>query len=234
MGDGGVRRLSKRLSDDLVARMGSGSVDSDGDMQIYRYGANGAFDPELYRAVQTEANRMKIDNQWVPEAHIKILADYLTGAGIKVARGICHGTRRGNEQLWFRSHLPGADVFGTEISDTATDFPHTIQWDFHDVDPDWIGRFDFVYSNSWDHAHDPERAFRGWIDCLAPGGALLLDHGWNYMPERVSAMDPFGISEDGLIAMLDRIGGGAVRDVIEGGSHGRLPIRTIVFRKPAA
>ncbi len=232
-----MRLLKKRLPELLAMRAGTGEILDTGEMRLFRYGSGDTVDLDLYRALQTAANKMKIDSQWVPEDHIAVLAGYMLEQGALPVTGICHGTRRGNEQVWFRTHLgPQAQVFGTEISDTATDFPFTIQWDFHDVDPAWVGAMDFVYSNSWDHAHDPERAFDGWASCLTPGGFLLLDHGWNYQPGRVSAMDPFGISEAALCAMLDRVCGrfGRVVRVIEGGKHRNRPIRTIVFQANGA
>lgn len=228
-----MRQLKRRLPSEILQKIDTTQVTESEDMKLFRYGTGGAVDLDLYRKLQTEANKMKIENQWVPEEHIEILAKYMTSAGAKPKKGICHGTRRGNEQMWFRQHLPaGAEVIGTEISDTATDFPHTIQWDFHDVDPAWVGKMGFVYSNSWDHAHDPEKAFAGWISSLTKGGFLMLDHGWNYQPDRVSAMDPFGISEAGLIKMLNRIGGdkGKVVEVIEGGKHRHKKIRTVIYR----
>lgn len=237
MNDGEMRRLKRRLEKDEINRLAIAAVDEAEGYRLFKYNTvDGSVDLELYRKLQIEANKMKIENQWVPEEHIKILSDYMLAAGAKPERGVCHGTRRGNEQLWFRKHLGHkADVFGTEISDNATDFPHTIQWDFHEVDPAWVGQMDFVYSNSWDHAHSPEIAFAGWMSSLRPGGFLMLDHGWNYQPERVSAMDPFGISEAGLVKMLDRLGEGRGRvvEVLDGGRHKDLPIRTAIYRVKA-
>ncbi|NBE09647.1 hypothetical protein [Paragemmobacter ruber] len=231
------QKLENRLAEEEARRLAEGHVIvGEDDMKLFRYGAEGDVDLELYRKVQTEANKMKIKNQFVPEDHIAILSRYMLDKGALPVSGICHGTRRGNEQMWFRQYLgPQAEIFGTEISDTATQFPHTIQWDFHEVDPAWVGAMDMVYSNSWDHAHDPERAFAGWISCLKPGGFLMLDHGWNYLPDRVSAMDPFGISEAGLVKMLNRLGAatGEVAEVIDGGAHKQHPIRTAIFRARA-
>ena len=231
------RKLDDRLGEAEARRLAEGQVIvGEDDMKLYRYGKEGEVDLDLYRKVQTEANKMKIKNQFVPEEHVAILSRYMLQAGAKPVSGICHGTRRGNEQMWFRQYLgPQAEIFGTEISDTATEFPHTIQWDFHEVDPAWVGAMDMVYSNSWDHAHDPERAFTGWISCLKPGGFLMLDHGWNYLPDRVSPMDPFGISEAGLVKMLNRLGAatGEVAEVIDGGAHKQHPIRTVIFRARA-
>lgn len=231
---GGIRRLGKRLDQDARARLAKGFIEETDEMKLFRYSEEGKVDLDLYRQLQTEANKMKIENQWVPEAHIRLLAEYLLARGAQVGTGICHGTRRGNEQAWFRRHLGGgARVIGTEISDSAAQFPDTIQWDFHEVDPAWIGATDLIYSNSWDHSYDPELAFGQWISCLSEGGHLLLDHSAGHEPGRANAMDPFGITEDGLVKMLDRIGAGigGVAEVIDGARHKALPIRTVVFQR---
>ncbi|MCU4655170.1 DUF616 domain-containing protein [Roseibacterium sp. SDUM158016] len=240
------QELERRYRELVEQVMAESVVDESEGMRLLKYNVGGDFNYDVYRQVQTLANKLKIDSQWVPEAHIEILSRYLNRHRPGVRAGLCHGTRRGNEQAWFRRHLsPGvdaegaehseADVIGTEISDTATDFPHTIQWDFHDLRDDWVGAMDFVYSNSWDHSFDPPKAFGAWIRSLAPGGILLLDHGWNYSVDRVTAMDPFGISEEVLIKMLNAEFGefGRVVDVIDGGMHRRHKIRTVVFRAHA-
>lgn len=161
-------------------------------------------DYDTYRAVQVAGNRAKLRMQFVKESHIGLLSDYLVREIGPVAFGICHGTRRGAEQAWFKAHLPdGPVIIGTEISDTADLFPDTIRWDFHDENPDWKGRADFVYSNSWDHAFDPARAFAVWIASLRPGGRLLLDHTKGQSPEAANALDPFGATWERLLALLE-------------------------------
>jgi len=229
----GARRAFQQLVSENFSDV---VVETDGDQSLLKYEVDGEFDYELYKETQTLGNKMKLGNQWAPEDHIRILSEYMGQAGNTPKRGICHGTRQGNEQVWFRRHIPGdADVIGTEISDTATEFPHTIQWDFHDQNDAWIGQMDFVYSNSWDHAFDPKKALKNWAECLIPGGVLLLDHGWNYEVDRVTALDPFGISEKGLVDMLNEECAqyGKVEGVIDGGKHKNLPIRTVIFRAHA-
>ena len=36
-------------------------------------------------------------------------------------------------------------MIDTEISETAEQFPNTIQWDFHKVKPEWLSSVDFIY-----------------------------------------------------------------------------------------
>jgi hypothetical protein len=170
--------------------------------------ASGNFDYERYRNAQVAGNHEKIANNWVWKPTVEFLARYII-ATVGVPRfGICHGTRRGNEQCWFREMFGiGAEIIGTEISDTAVQFPHTIQHDFHERRSEWIGRADFVYSNSWDHAYDPARAISVWMESLRPDGITILEHTLAHEPQYASEMDPFGIPFDELVAFVDKIGG---------------------------
>jgi hypothetical protein len=146
--------------------------------------------------------------QFVKESHVEALANYLNKTNKKPSFGLCHGTRRGLEQEWFSKHLTGnPEVIGTEISDTADQFENSIQWDFHEENPEWEARADFVYSNSWDHAFDPNKAFSAWAKSLKPGGLMLLDHTKGQTPEAANALDPFGATIEALCTILkDHLG----------------------------
>jgi hypothetical protein len=202
----------KRAVLEARQRAGDRRIEGDGYV-LHQYP-----DRDTYREVQIAGNKAKLRMQFVKESHIRILADYLSGELGAISFGICHGTRRGAEQRWFRAHLAGEpEVIGTEISDTAGQFPDTVQWDFHEVNPHWSGRADFVYSNSWDHAFEPAAAFAAWFDALRPGGLLLLDYTKGQTPEEASALDPFGVTYDRLLAMLTEqfAGTGRLRDPID-------------------
>lgn len=193
-------------------------------------------DYDTYRKVQEAGNKAKIKAQYVKRSHIAFLADYLTRTCAPVTFGLCHGVRRGREQAWFRSALPGApEVIGTDISETATQFPDTVQWDFHEPNPAWVGRADFVYSNSWDHAYDPGKALRAWVQSLKPGGVLLLDHTAGHQPGATSALDPFGATEAGLLRILTESCGdlGQVKVVLDRMADADYPAKVIVFARAA-
>jgi hypothetical protein len=153
--------------------------------------ADGSFDYARYRKVQEAGNVRKIEGVWVLEENIAFLANYLKQTIGPPKFGICHGTRRGMEQQWFRKYL-GCEVIGTEISKTATEFPHTIQWDFHEVKPEWIGAVDFIYSNSFDHSYDPEKCLNTWMSCVRLGGVCILEHSGAHEPSGADELDPFG------------------------------------------
>ena len=101
--------------------------------------------------------------------------------------GLCHGTRRGTEQMYFTDLLNKAggqvDVIGTEISDTAVDFPNTIQWDFHHIKDEWIDNISFIFSNSLDHSYHPILCLSQWMKCLQPGGIIYLQRGIDDLPK---------------------------------------------------
>lgn len=188
----------KRAVREAESLSGASAVVEDG-LVLFQYP-----DYETYKAVQTAGNKAKLTRQFVKESHIAQLAAYLDAELPAIRFGLCHGTRRGNEQAWFIKHLKGAsEVIGTEISDTARQFPHTVQWDFHETNPEWSGRCDFVYSNSWDHAFDPVKAFGAWIDALRPGGRLLLDYTKGQSTDASNALDPFGVTYERLCALID-------------------------------
>jgi len=138
-------------------------------------------DYEDYKYKQTLANKKKINLTWADPIILHIVADFVMTRNPDVAFGLCHGTRRGVEQMQlmqdFRFFGKEVEVLGTEISDTATQFPCTIEWDFHDVKDEWLNNVDFIYSNSIDHSYDPPKCLDAWMSCLNEAGVCILEWG---------------------------------------------------------
>lgn len=193
-------------------------------------------DYDTYKRIQEDANKKKINAQYVKKSHIFFLADWLSEQGVAVDFALCHGVRRGKEQAWFNRRLHGAKVIGTDISETATQFPDTVQWDFHEENPAWANRAAFVYSNSWDHAYDPAKAMVAWANCLVPGGRLFLDHTPGHLPAATNAMDPFGATEAALVKLLNDSCAdfGAVETVLDRSAADEYPCRVVVFKRNIA
>ncbi|MEL6551243.1 MAG: hypothetical protein AAFQ54_13455 [Pseudomonadota bacterium] len=195
-------RPFKRAMLEAQDMAGDAKVEGDGYV-LHQYP-----DRETYRKVQIAGNKAKLRMQFVKESHIRTLSEYINEEMGQTTFGICHGTRRGAEQAWFRQNLMGnPNIIGTEISDTADQFPDTVQWDFHEVNPDWIEKADFIYSNSWDHACEPETAFNAWFGALRQGGRLLLDYTRGQSRGAANALDPFGIDYEALIFLLGKLFG---------------------------
>ncbi len=158
---------------------------------LYRYlTKDGAFDYGKYRQIQIEGNKRKIDTIWAREENIDFLSRYILEHIGTPKLGICHGTRRGLEQMWFSERL-NCKVIGTEISDTAEQFPNTIQWDFHEIKAEWVGAVDFIYSNSFDHSYDPEKCLNAWMTCIRLGGLCIIEHSSPHGSSPASLLDPF-------------------------------------------
>ena len=225
-----LRAFFRRGNRALYAeRIGAPKILAQGERRLVSFERDGQLDYDLYRQVQEEGNRRKIDQVWVNEDAIHRLARAAQALG-PVRRILCHGTRNGAEQRFFKAAIPGAQVLGTEISSTATQFPDTIQWDFHDLKDEWVGAWDLLYSNSWDHAFDPDRLFANWIASLRPGGVMGLEHTTQHSPDSVTPLDPFGITREGLIALVTRDGAMTLETQIDG-IDPRRDRRILVFRK---
>lgn len=184
--------------------------------QTFKYTKpDGSFDYDYYRRVQVAGNALKIEHIFADQETISFIADYLTGALGPVKRGLCHGTRNGAEQRWFKEAL-GADVIGTDIAPTATDYPDSVMWDFHEQNSEWVGQFDFVYTNAHDHAYDPEKAFNAWFDQLRPGGALIIEHSSKHLVNP-RELDPFGVVAEVMPFLVLKWSKGrfAVMDILE-------------------
>ena len=135
-------------------------------MKIYDY-----ENYQDYVDAQTEANKRKLNRVWTKQSVINKAKFYKEEA----QDILCHGVRNGAELHMFRSVYGAGNIIGTEISETATQFPNVVQHDFQDVREEWVGQFDIVYSNSFDHAFDPERTLTAWKDQLKEDGVVIIE-----------------------------------------------------------
>lgn len=206
-----LRRIVNRILRPLRLKV----VPTQHDLLLYQhdYGAGGYA---AYRATQIHWNKAKLEKVWADDRTLEAIAADLERRGLR--SGVCHGARNGYEVSWFREHL-GGEVIGTDISETATQFPNMVVHDFHERRDDWVGKFDFVYTNSLDQAFDPQKALAAWSDQLAPGGCIYVEHTMQHGPEGASEMDPFGAHPMTVPYLLFKWGRGtyALADILEPG-----------------
>lgn len=150
---------------------------------------------EEYVRVQTHWNKAKLDNVWADECTLKRVRDILVQqfGETKNIAGICHGTRNGFEQNFLLSLSSNFKIIGTDISETATNYDNSVQWDFHDVNPAWSENQDFIYTNSLDQSWQPHVALETWLSQLNENGILIIEHTHDHGPSGASEMDPFGV-----------------------------------------
>lgn len=178
----------RRLLDRIVRPFGLRVIKAHHAEIIHQHNYAGGYAD--YRSTQIKHNKRKLSNVWADTTTLSKIVDDLRSNGLGAA-GICHGARNGFEVTWLREHL-GGEIIGTDIAETATEFPHMRVWDFHDDNPDWLGRFDFVYTNSLDQAMEPARALDAWSRQIIPQGRIYIEHTMAHSAKGANEMDPFG------------------------------------------
>jgi len=165
-------------------------------MKIFNYESD-----THYRHEQETANIKKLKKIWVQENTIeKIFNDF----GKNCSAVICHGTRNGAEQNFFKKYYPNADIIGTEISKTAGLFANTIQWDFRKQNKDWLEKFDILYSNSFDHTNIPEETLKVWHEQVKKSGCIYIEFCFDSDNNNSRASDPLEISEKDLMDLFEK------------------------------
>jgi len=129
-----------------------------------------------YLKIQKNASLERVGITWTQKDKIAYLCkNYLSLKFKKIKSGICHGARKENEILWFKSALKGCDVIGTDIIDRASNTLGLVQWDFNKENKDWQKRFDFVFSNSLNHSPDPKTTLYAWISQIKLSGIIIVE-----------------------------------------------------------
>jgi hypothetical protein len=136
-------------------------------MKVFKYESY-----EHYVAAQQFANNIKVGWVYVRESTI----EFIKRDKPEASNIIAHGTRNGAEQKFFKKFYPEAFVIGSEISDTAKNYPMTVQQDFSIIRPEWVDKFDILYSNSFDHTILPIGTLQVWKDQLNSSGRMYLEY----------------------------------------------------------
>lgn len=197
----------RKILDRFVRPMGLRVVKAHHLEMVYQHDYSGGY--EQYRDTQIHHNKRKLDQIWADNTTLARIADDIQKRGLR-GTGICHGARNGYEVAYFNDTLAGP-VIGTDISDTAAELPDMVVWDFHEENSEWVGKFDFVYSNSLDQAMDPQRAVANWTGQVRAEGRVYIEHTMLHSPTGASEMDPFGAHPFAMPYLFFRWGKGQYR-----------------------
>lgn len=154
-------------------------------MKLYKH-----KDYQEYTQAQILKNEKKINHVWVKESELRLLSKRIQKLIPNLLFGICHGVRNATEVMRLRELLK-IEIIGTDIAPSANKFKYTIQWDFHDIKPEWVNNVDFIYSNSFDHSYDPEKCLDSWMICLKKNGVCFI-HWVSTNQNKIDAADCFG------------------------------------------
>jgi len=119
---------------------------------------------------------------------------------------MCHGVRAGAEQQYFRWYYPHSHILGTEISDNATEYKMTVEWDFNKQKDEWLGKYDVIYSNSIDHSIDPVSTLETWSEQLSDVGKLYLEYSEYQSIPGGNANDPLDATNEEMRLMIKEAG----------------------------
>lgn len=158
---------------------------------------------EDYRQAQIDKNIRKFDTVWAKPIEIETICGIIKKNIEHPDFGICHGVRNGREVQYFKKNL-GCDVIGTDISPTAEKVRGCVVHDFHDHKDEWESKADFVYSNSLDHAHSPEKALLEWKRQLRTNCLVFV--GW-FEKGGIDSADCFRASFEEVEEMIERVFG---------------------------
>lgn len=189
-------------------------------MKIYEY-----KNYEEYVSAQTEATKRKINKQNCVENEIVFVSSLIKKEIPNASFGLCHGTRRGLEQEIFIRELE-IDVLGTDICESASQFPNTIVWDFNKAKDEWLNSVDFIYSNSFDHAFDPEKCLKAWMSCIKKETGICILHWDKQHNGRAKASDPYSATLDEYLDMINSCGF-SVYDVVKYTGSSKVREKTV-------
>ena len=154
-----------------------------------------------YLDAQTTLTRLKVAKPGRPRVFTSPMVAhaiyrYLESRGAAARECLCHGVRTGLELDLFESILGGSWI-GTEITPELCDERWLYCWDFSHPMPEWLGRFDLVYSNSFDHSRTPEATAAVWLEQLNSQGTLFVEWSpWHDKLGRYWKADCFAATKD--------------------------------------
>ena len=141
---------------------------------------------------------------------------------------LCHGSRNGFEVKTLQTLLPSAYVIGTDISDNASSYG-LVEWDFHDINKDWLNSFDCIYTNSLDQSWKPKEAIETWVSQLKNDGLLIIEHTEAHSPSHASKMDPFGVRPVAFPYVISKWFGDSMAISFEIGKKSNMDLEAYLF-----
>lgn len=114
----------------------------------------------------------------------------------KIDAVICHAVRCGYESKYFMDKFGVDKVYSTDLSSEAFMFDrkHFYVQDFDVLSEEWVGKFDFLYSNSIDHSRQPAVTLINWGRQLKDTGLMAVTFSWG---PKVTDCDCFALNENG-------------------------------------
>jgi hypothetical protein len=120
-------------------------------------------DYELYKHVQIRRSDQKWGSLTFDKQEFINSTNRIMGYLKDIKSICCLGIRDGNEFKISQELFKGCEVYGVDINPKVKEVAgSTLCCDFNNLPPNWTDKFDFVYSNSLDHAFDIKKTILEW------------------------------------------------------------------------
>ena len=145
-----------------------------------------------YLQTQKFASADKFNKSWARQETCAEITEIVGSMQIPLCKWMCHGVRRGLELEYF-SAAGVTDVLGTDLYVPPGSDSKIVEHDFMLPLPERYGQFNFVYSNSVDHATNIVEVLTVWGKQLTPVGYIGLEMDWGHGPAKSNDLDIQGI-----------------------------------------
>jgi len=159
-----------------------------------------------YREAQEAKTGKELEALFLPEVVanvvVRFVAEHLAPRpGQCALRGLCHGAKIGGEvrmlRRGFEAQCRGCNIslLGTDISKEAAGKSNgdVVFHDYQLPREEWLGEFDFIYSNTLDHSLYPLAALTAWRHSLRAHESLMALHHSNlHQSLHIDAVDVYG------------------------------------------
>lgn len=185
-------------------------------MKRYEFSSHGRYVRAQRRVTLSKIKRPAI-RVFTSQKAVDAIHKYCQDRLFFVQHGMCHGVRKGEELDLFDAVFPTAHWIGTEIVEELCDDERVINANFSDDRDEWIGKFDLIYTNSFDHARYPQETLKTWMSQLRPGGHLFVEWTpWHAkLGKRWNRADCFAATRAEYKKLFDDVGGVTEIEVVE-------------------
>lgn len=171
-----------------------------GEINWAKYGVSTS-----YEKVQVAASEAKYNLSWAKKDNCERIVQIMQTSEGPIRSILCHGVRNGSELVFFReagvAEVVGTDLYVPQGAETPEG---VVKHDFSNPEPMWINKFQYVYSNSLDHALSPIETLIVWGEQIVESGSILLELDETHGVGGTSDLDVSGIPLDILPFWLSR------------------------------
>ena len=160
-----------------------------------------------YLAIQKKFNSLKNTNIFESEETLLKLSKFINKHFIDLntnINGVCHGVRTGFENTFLEENIKNSSILGTDLR-FDIDISNNDKMIIHDFNlpkSEWNNKFNFVYTNSLDHAYDPKKTISIWLSSLKKNGIIIICFTHAHTPASRGEPEFFSFTKNGITKFM--------------------------------